>query len=352
MAERALQIAPYPRHVTQILRFAVAHVEARKNAEDLAGALRGERRVDLDEAGGVEVGIALTSSAHVTPEQRQLGFFGNADPRVLQQRCHVIGRWPDHRVLKIKETKPRQFSAARQPQQIGRMEVAQNPVHPRLDGARQTLAPEAAELIPVVIRDGDSEARQKPIEDELCLDQERVHVIRRNAIVEARRDRQHLGQLLLVQGEQHVDSRLVALLDRDGRIAAYDRLVAEVFNDEQPGSQIGLIHGGRGESVLPQSLRHGNKRYHVIGETRDLAIGLAIAHRRAVETARRVHQNRLFADEREAFVRTGGGVAFDSRAPRPAVAALGNEPPRRRHAIDARRECAKAGDAAVTELPL
>jgi hypothetical protein len=35
LRERALQIAPYPRHVSQILRLAVASVEPRKDAKDL-----------------------------------------------------------------------------------------------------------------------------------------------------------------------------------------------------------------------------------------------------------------------------------------------------------------------------
>src|SRR5260370_26574717 len=34
MTQRALQICPYPRQVTQVLRLAVAHVQPRKYAED------------------------------------------------------------------------------------------------------------------------------------------------------------------------------------------------------------------------------------------------------------------------------------------------------------------------------
>ena len=42
MRERALQIIRDARHVPQILRFAIALVEAGENPEYLRGALRGE----------------------------------------------------------------------------------------------------------------------------------------------------------------------------------------------------------------------------------------------------------------------------------------------------------------------
>src|SRR5258708_35675550 len=54
MTERALQIFPYPRHVTQILRLAVAQIEACENAENLAGALAPGGEVGLEEATGGE----------------------------------------------------------------------------------------------------------------------------------------------------------------------------------------------------------------------------------------------------------------------------------------------------------
>src|SRR2546427_6486932 len=85
MAERALQISPYPRHVTQILRLAVAHIEPGKNAQNLAGTLGGERHVDLDELSEIEVGIALAPPAHIAAEQRKLDLLGYIHPRVLQQ---------------------------------------------------------------------------------------------------------------------------------------------------------------------------------------------------------------------------------------------------------------------------
>ena len=54
MRQRALQIAPYARQMTQILRLAVAPLEPGENAEDLGGALRGERGIGAREGRRVE----------------------------------------------------------------------------------------------------------------------------------------------------------------------------------------------------------------------------------------------------------------------------------------------------------
>src|SRR5437764_1114970 len=72
MAQRALQISPHPRQVTQVLRLAVAHVEPRKYAEDFARALGGKRHVYLDELRGIKLGVHMPSSAHVAAEKGKL----------------------------------------------------------------------------------------------------------------------------------------------------------------------------------------------------------------------------------------------------------------------------------------
>src|SRR5260370_33604949 len=72
MRQRTLQVAPYARHVTQILRLAVAPVEPRKDAEDLAGALRRERDVELDELCAVEVRIGGSPPAPRAAPDKQL----------------------------------------------------------------------------------------------------------------------------------------------------------------------------------------------------------------------------------------------------------------------------------------
>src|SRR5262245_37302149 len=84
MAERTLQIAPYARHVTQILRLAVAQVEPCEDAENLAGALGRERDVVLDELAVVEGGIGEPARADIAGGQRQFVLLGNVNARVLQ----------------------------------------------------------------------------------------------------------------------------------------------------------------------------------------------------------------------------------------------------------------------------
>src|SRR6202048_825920 len=90
MTERALQIAPHPRHVAEILRLAVAHVETGEDAEDFAGALRGNRDVHLDEPAGVELRVSLAPAAHIASEQRQLHLLGYIHAGILEQRGDIV----------------------------------------------------------------------------------------------------------------------------------------------------------------------------------------------------------------------------------------------------------------------
>ena len=101
MRQRALQVIPYARHVAQILRLAVAAVEAGEDAEDFCRALRRQRRIKLGEAGGVEFRIVLEAGADVAAEQRHLQRFRHVDARILEDRGDVIGPGPDHGVLEI-----------------------------------------------------------------------------------------------------------------------------------------------------------------------------------------------------------------------------------------------------------
>src|ERR1700722_20260382 len=116
MTERALQIAPHPRHVAEILRLAVAHVETGEDAEDFACALRGKRDVHLDEPTGVEFRISLAPAAHIASEQRQLHLLDYIHPGILEQRGEIVcGRTYDG-VLEVQHSEPSDFAPARQPQ--------------------------------------------------------------------------------------------------------------------------------------------------------------------------------------------------------------------------------------------
>ena len=122
--------------------------------------------------------------------------------------------------------------------------------------------------------------------------------------------------------------------------------------NSSPRSRSALQDGGRREPAFAQSVGHRHERDDAFGEMRDRAVGLAVPDRRTVRPPRRVHQDRVLVAEREPLVGSRRGVALDARADGFAVAALGNELAHRRHAIDARRECAVAGDAGVAEFQL
>ncbi len=93
--------------MTQILRLAVAPVEPGEDAEDLGGALRGQRRVEPRESGGVETPVVGAARAGVAAEQRDLQRFRHVDARVLQQRGDVVGGGTDQRVLEIEQADAR-----------------------------------------------------------------------------------------------------------------------------------------------------------------------------------------------------------------------------------------------------
>ena len=88
----------------------------------------------------------------------------------------------------------------------------------------------------------------------------------------------------------------------------------------------------------------------VLGEMGDGAVGLAVAHRRAVGTPRCVHQDGGAVVEREALEDARRGVALHAPALRLAEAGLVEEGAHLRNALHARREGAIADDAGIAHL--
>ena len=81
----------------------------------------------LAKAGASNSGIGRAPRARIARQQRDLHHLRHVDARVLQQRGEVVGRGPHHRVLEIEQADARDAFAFRQPQQIGRMKIAQHP---------------------------------------------------------------------------------------------------------------------------------------------------------------------------------------------------------------------------------
>src|SRR3954464_15296615 len=123
MAQRPLQIAPDPRQVLKILRLAVAQIEAGGYAQKFSCTLCGKRRVHPDECGRIEIRLLLPAAAHVAAEQRKLRLLGNIYPRVLEERSEIVGSRTHHGILEIQNAQPGNVAAARQPQEIRRMEI-------------------------------------------------------------------------------------------------------------------------------------------------------------------------------------------------------------------------------------
>src|SRR6185437_5746911 len=78
MRQRALQIAPYPRNMAQVLRLAVARIETREDAQHLGGALSGKRRIKLRECARLKAPIVGLPRADVAAEQQKLSASGTS----------------------------------------------------------------------------------------------------------------------------------------------------------------------------------------------------------------------------------------------------------------------------------
>ena len=112
------------------------------------------------------------------------------------------------------------------------MEVAQHPGLRRVDRRLQRFAPQrnesGARVVSVIVA---ADARQVPVEQQLGLDQERVHVVGRDVIVDAAARPAAPQAVPAMQCRQRVDRDLIAVLDRRRRIeAGDDAIVAEVLH--------------------------------------------------------------------------------------------------------------------------
>src|SRR5262249_17787944 len=111
VGERTLQIAPYPRHMSQILRLAITGVQPGENPQDLAGALGRERDVALDEGRPVKFRLPGVAALNVAAEQRQLGRFRHVDAGILEYRGEVIAARTHQGVLEVEKPKAPQLMA-------------------------------------------------------------------------------------------------------------------------------------------------------------------------------------------------------------------------------------------------
>ena len=204
-----------------------------------------------------------------------------------------------------------------------------------------------------IVGDHDAEPRQIPFEQELDLDQQRVHVVGRDLVLDMRRDRQHRRQLpcRAAPAARRPRSRSARRSAPADRLSTTPSLPRSSMIS-RPCCRSACRMSGADEALRAQPLRHRDERHHRFGEMRDLAVGLAVLHRRPVGPLRRVHQDRAPVAEDQAVIAAGRGVAGHALARRLAQAGLGDELAHRRDAVDPRREGAVAGDAGVAEFRL
>ena len=192
--------------------------------------------------------------------------------------------------------------------------------------------------------------RQVPVEQQLDFDELRLHVVDRQTMRDVRRDPHAGWHLLVVQRNQHIDRRGIAFRDRRRRIAGDDRFGSEILDQQQAVGDLGLEDLRRGVAKLAQPVRHRDERHDVLGQMRDLAVGLAVPHRRPVGPSRSVHQDGAVGAEREPLIAARRGVALDAAAVGLREARGVEKAADHRDALGARRELAVAGHAHVAML--
>jgi len=75
-----------------------------------------------------------------------------------------------------------------------------------------------------------------------------------------------------------------------------------------------MLDRRRRKVAIAQTLRERDIRSDILGEMGDGAVGLAVAHRRTVRAARRVHQHHGLVVDHQTLVDAGRGVAFHAPA--------------------------------------
>ena len=110
MAQVMLQMLPDAGDQIDVMRFAVAQTEARKDAQDAQIALGAKQCI-----GAAEGGFRLSGLGKIIVDDLRLYRPGHIAAGVLQDRDEIIGRVAEQRVLKIQQTDPRRPFALWQP---------------------------------------------------------------------------------------------------------------------------------------------------------------------------------------------------------------------------------------------
>jgi hypothetical protein len=232
----------------------------------------------------------------------------NVDAGVLQQGGEIVGRMPEHAVLDVEQPDPLDAAALRQPDEVGRMIVAQHPDACVGVRRRKGLRPGGIERFARIAGNGLAlHQRPEPVGQQRHFDRERVVVIVGDAIVRSVRQR-HRGRPVALG---HVGQQIDGGRHRLGHVLAVGQHppvepVAEVLDDEKTLLEIGGVKLGRAQARVSQAGVDGHDRPAVLGQMGDRAVAPAVADRRPVGARRHVHE-----DGRAAFARDKALVAPD-----------------------------------------
>ena len=237
-----------PRQVPQVLRLAVALVEAGEDAEHLRGALRAHDGVGAGERRDVEFRIGRLALARIEADElaaRDPAAPSPARPAEARRRRR---RAAQHRILEIDEADAREALPLRQPDQVRRVVVAQRPGGRAGDDLDQDLGPEIDEFRPRRAGElGADDVRHVPVGQQLRLDQQRFEIVGRERVVAARPPPAGPAAGSWPWSFARSARRFrVALRDRPARVD--DRLVAEILEEQEAGIEILAVDPRRAEA--------------------------------------------------------------------------------------------------------
>src|SRR5690606_21695721 len=168
MMYRPADIIANARQVLHVARLAVANIQTDENAEDLRVSLRSHDCVSGFKARTIE---PFAASAHIGIQHLRLEFRRDGHARVLCQRRDIIGRWPDHSVLKIDQAHPAMPFQIAAPDEVRRLVTTKNAalfrgfqsIEGRIPRSSKLLAFRLCSLAP-------DDMRQIPVRAQLRLD--------------------------------------------------------------------------------------------------------------------------------------------------------------------------------------
>lgn len=253
MGERALEQAPHPGDVAQILRLAVAPAQPGEDADHLGMALRRQYRPGGREVAGVKLGKSGEIAGLYGCDQRRR----NVAPRIFQQRHEIVGHRPCHRVLEVEQAAGRD-PRSRQPHQVVDMEVPQHQGFGHPPRHREVGPPQRRVFLAHARRwrrPGDF--RKVPIDQQRRFGQKPLVVVGRTA------GRHRIGAAMQV--DQQVDRQPVeAALVPSRRQEAGIGVVAQILEEQQAPVLVRREHARRAVAEAGEMAGNGKERPHVL----------------------------------------------------------------------------------------